>query len=58
MIGAALAHLHRAGLGDWQAALWFTSPTGWLDDRRPVDLLDEDPAAVEAAAARFDERPT
>ena len=58
VIGAALAHLHRAGLSDWQAALWFTSPTGWLDDRRPVDLLDDDPAAVEAAAARFDERPT
>ncbi len=58
VISAALAHLRRAGLSDWQAALWFTSPTGWLDDRRPIDLLDDDPAAVEAAAARFDERPT
>ena len=44
-IGAVLAHLRRAGLSDWQAALWFTSRTGWLDDRRPVDLLDERPDA-------------
>jgi hypothetical protein len=58
VIARALAHLRRAGLSDWQAALWFASPTGWLDDRRPVDLLDEDPSAVEAAAAAFDQRPT
>ncbi|MGH2761784.1 MAG: hypothetical protein ACRDL4_04905 [Thermoleophilaceae bacterium] len=37
---------------DWQAALWFTSPTGWLGGRRPVDLLDEDPESVAEAARR------
>jgi hypothetical protein len=58
VIGGVLAHLRRAGLSDWQAALWFTSPSGWLDDRRPVDLLDDDPEAVETAAAHFDARPT
>jgi hypothetical protein len=57
-IAHALAHLRRAGLSDWQAALWFASPTGWLEDRRPVDLLDEDPDATVAAAAAFDQRPT
>jgi hypothetical protein len=58
VIAAVLAHLRRAGLDDWQAALWFDAPTGWLDDRRPVDVLDQDPGAVETAAANFDERPT
>jgi hypothetical protein len=57
-IAAVLPHLHRAGLSDWQAALWFTSPTGWLDEQRPVDLLDSDPTGVETAAAQFDQRPT
>jgi hypothetical protein len=58
VIASVLAHLRRAGLNDWQAALWFTSPTGWMDDRRPVELLEEDPEAVAAAAAEFDQRPT
>jgi hypothetical protein len=56
VIGRVVSHLRRAGLSDWQIALWFTSPTGWLDDRRPVDLLEEEAAAVEGAAAGFGER--
>jgi hypothetical protein len=52
-VGAALATLRSAPeLGDWQAALWFVGANGWLGGRRPVDLLDEDPGAVEAAARR------
>jgi hypothetical protein len=58
VIGRVLAHLRRAGLTDWQAMLWFTSPNAWLDARRPVDVLDDAPAAVEGAAAGFGERPT
>jgi hypothetical protein len=58
VIAAVLGHLRRAGLSDWQAALWFTNPTGWLEDQRPVDVLEDDPAAVENAAARFDQRPS
>jgi hypothetical protein len=58
VIGRVLAHLRRAGLTDWQAMLWFASPNAWLDDRRPVDVLDDAPAAVEGAAAGFGERPT
>jgi hypothetical protein len=58
VIATVLAHLRRAALSDWQAALWFTSPTGWLDDRRPVDLLDDDAEAAATAASAFDQRPT
>ena len=35
---------------DWELALWFLSSNGWLGGRRPVDLLESDPAAVAAAA--------
>jgi hypothetical protein len=38
--------------GGWQLALWWATPTAWLDWRRPVDLLDDDPDAVVAAAHR------
>lgn len=37
---------------DWQAALWFAAPTGWLGGRRPVDVLADDPDAVVQAARR------
>lgn len=36
----------------WEVALWFTGRNGWLDGRRPVDLLVSDPASVIAAAER------
>jgi hypothetical protein len=57
-VATILTHLRAAGLSEWQQALWFNAPTGWLGDRRPVDVLDADPAAVIAAAAAFHERPT
>lgn len=38
--------------GGWQLALWWTTPTAWLDWRRPLDLMDEEPEAVVAAAVR------
>ena len=34
----------------WSVAVWFVQPCSWLDDRRPVDLLDGDLAAVLDAA--------
>jgi hypothetical protein len=53
VVAAALEHLRSdPHVTDWQAALWFTSPTGWLGGRRPVDLLDEEPDAVIEAARR------
>jgi hypothetical protein len=57
-IARVLSHLRDAGLGDWQQVLWFTTRTGWLNDRRPLDVIDSDPAAVVAAAAAFHDRPT
>lgn len=42
--------LGEEAMSDWETALWFTTRTGWLDDRRPVDLLTKDPDAVLDAA--------
>ncbi|MGO6901597.1 hypothetical protein ACCS96_14410, partial [Rhizobium ruizarguesonis] len=38
-------------LSPWQRAFWFVSTNGWLDDKAPMDALD-DIDAVAAAAAR------
>lgn len=38
------------GLSDWQVALWFFAPNAWLEDRRPMDVLLNDPDAVIDAA--------
>jgi hypothetical protein len=52
-VGAALEGLRsNAEVTDWQAALWFVGPNGWLGGRRPVDLLDAEPDAVADAARR------
>jgi hypothetical protein len=52
-VRAALAALRsNAEVSDWQAALWFVGPNGWLGGRRPVDLLDAEPDAVSDAAHR------
>jgi hypothetical protein len=52
-VGAALAILRsQPSVSNWQATLWFVGANGWLGGRRPVDLLDEDPGAVEDAARR------
>jgi hypothetical protein len=37
---------------EWELALWFLGNTGWLDGRRPVDLLDSEPEEVAQAAVR------
>jgi hypothetical protein len=49
VIGRVLEAFAGRG-GDWEVALWFTTSSGWLGGRRPVDLLDEDPEAVVGAA--------
>ena len=35
---------------DWGLALWFTAANGWLDGKRPVDLLKDEPGEVVQAA--------
>ena len=53
VIREVLEVLAGAGLGEWETALWFGAPSGWLDDRRPVDLLVDEPGRV-VDAARFE----
>jgi hypothetical protein len=36
--------------GGWDMALWFASPNPWIAEARPIDLIDECPASVFAAA--------
>jgi hypothetical protein len=43
---------HLVESSDWGRALWWNSPSGWLGDRRPLEVLDEDPNAVVEAARR------
>lgn len=50
VIADVLAELAGAGLGEWETALWFSAPNGWLHDQRPCDLLLEAPARVVDAA--------
>lgn len=44
-------------LGPWQTVLWFVTASGWLGDRRPVDLLKDEPEAVVAAAEKLLRQP-
>jgi hypothetical protein len=38
-----------------EAVLWWTAANGWLGNRRPWDVVGDDPAAVEAAAGHLSE---
>ena len=38
-------------VGGWQTALRFVTPNGWLDEEKPVDMLEREPHAVLDAAA-------
>jgi Poly(hydroxyalcanoate) granule associated protein (phasin) len=51
VIALILATLGRQSEG-WELALWFIASNGWVDGRRPVDLLRSEPEAVAAAAER------
>lgn len=53
---AELLRLFEDEPSPWALALWFTSHTGWLDGRRPVDLLETEPGAV-VEAARAENEP-
>jgi hypothetical protein len=50
-VAAVLTQLRDAGLQGWSVALWWTAANGWLEGARPVDLLDQQPAQVVAAAS-------
>ena len=42
-------------LSGWQRAFWFVSTNGWLDDRAPVDALDDADEVVAAARREGEE---
>jgi hypothetical protein len=50
VVESVLEQLHDPQMTSWQQTLWFTTANGWLDGRRPVDLLVSEPSAVIAAA--------
>jgi hypothetical protein len=50
VIADILPHLAAPSMTPWQRALWFTTANGWLSGRRPVDVLDDEPEVVVAAA--------
>jgi hypothetical protein len=50
VVADVLRHLAAPSMTPWQRALWFTTANGWLSGRRPVDVLDDEPEEVVAAA--------
>ncbi len=55
VIASVLEVFEPYGLDGWETALWFTTSSGWLDDKRPVDLLTRQPEQiVDAAQHTFD----
>jgi hypothetical protein len=56
VIARVLKAFEPCGLDGWEIALWFTTASGWLDDKRPVDVLTREPdQVVDAARHTFDE---
>jgi hypothetical protein len=56
VIARMLEAFEPFGLDGWEIALWFTTASGWLDDKRPVDLLTREPdKVVQAARHTFEE---
>ena len=45
-----IAALAGIGLDPWAIWAWIATPTGWLDDQTPADLIDTHPDLVTAAA--------
>jgi hypothetical protein len=56
VIAGVLEAFEPYGLDGWEIALWFTTASGWLDDKRPVDLLTREPdQVVDTARHTFEE---
>lgn len=49
VIREILKVLRSADMSPWSIALWFTAPSGILDGRRPVDVLDDRELVLRAA---------
>lgn len=55
IVAEALAALPRDQMSEWEVALWWVADDPWLEGRRPVDVMQEDPGAVVAAASGLSE---
>jgi len=51
VVADVLAALPLDRMSEWELALWWTAADPWLEGNRPVDVMQEDPDAVVAAAA-------
>lgn len=45
IVGEVIDILNQTKMTKGQIALWFSSANGWLDGKRPQDLIDDDSAA-------------
>lgn len=52
VVGEIISRFEGVSSSSWQMALWFASPSGWLDGRRPMDVVEDEPEAVLEAARR------
>lgn len=52
VIAELLALWKDRDYSEWEIALWFLAPNGWLDGARPADLLSTGPERVLDAARR------
>jgi hypothetical protein len=55
VVAEVLAELPREEMSDWEVALWWVAANEWLEGKRPVDLLTENPSALPSAASRLAE---
>jgi hypothetical protein len=55
VVADALAVLPRDEMSEWEVALWWASPNGWLGGARPVDVMGGDEEAVVKAASHLAE---
>jgi hypothetical protein len=59
VLGEIIPLLARGLQSQWEQAMWFVVPNGWLGGPRPVDLLHSEPQSVVAAAdAQYAEAPS
>lgn len=54
-VARVLAALPLRQMTASEAVLWWTAANGWLSNRRPCDVLGDDPRAVERAASHLAE---
>lgn len=49
-ISSLISLFRQSEWNEWETALWFSAPNGWLDGATPVSLLERDPDSVVNAA--------